>query len=130
MKFNEKAIFIKTRRSRIKKKLEKNNKNSKVKLILFIFIIIFFCLILTYAIKIIFHKTNKDNNENDNNLYNIQINPQKTEEKPKIIAITYGNMFFKNQLKSLMFLIMNLKKRIKIFYQGEEETVFGYGSLI
>lgn len=131
MKFNEKSIFIKTRRNRIKIKIEKNKKNSKFKLILFLFLIIFLCFILAFAIKSIFYKNNNDNidnnnndnnNENnntsDNNSYNITINEHKIKGKPKIVAITYGNIFFKNQLK------LNNKSAIEV---GEVDEHYKYG---
>ena len=132
MNNNEKTIFIKTKRSKDKTKLKKNKYLSKINLILISssFIII----ILLIIIFVLIHKIHKQNKENKELIIqkNHEINLETTSKiivdpvisnetiisKPKIIQITYGNSFFKRQLK------LNNKSAIEV---GEVDEHYEYG---
>ena len=138
MNNNEKTIFIKTKRSKDKTKLKKNKYICKINLILISssFIII----ILLIIIFVLIHKIHKQNKENKELIIqkNHEINLETTSKilvdpvisnentisnetiisKPKIIQITYGNSFFKRQLK------LNNKSAIEV---GEVDEHYEYG---
>ena len=122
MNNNENTIFISTRKSKIKAKLKNSKCKPKISLIIiFASIIIFLLLtiifILIYKIynenKIIFKEKTILNENNENKISNETI-----ISKPKIVQITYGNSYFKRQLK------LNNKSAIEV---GEVDEHYAYG---
>ena len=132
MNYNEEAIFIKTKRSKNKTKFKHNKSISKINLIIIIFIVIIFILLIIIFVLIHkIHKQNKakkeillqKNNENNSEITSKIINESKISNetkisKPKIIQITYGNSFFRRQLK------LNNKSAIEV---GEVDEHYEYG---
>ena len=132
MNYNEEAIFIKTKRNKNKTKFKHNKSISKINLILIIFIVIIFILLIIIFVLIHkIHKQNKakkeillqKNNENNSEITSKIINESKISNetiisKPRIIQITYGNSFFRRQLK------LNNKSAIEV---GEVDEHYEYG---
>ena len=132
MNYNEEAIFIKTKRSKNKTKFKHNKSISKINLIIIIFIVIIFILLIIIFVLIHkIHKQNKakkeillqKNNENNSEITSKIINESKISNetiisKPRIIQITYGNSFFRRQLK------LNNKSAIEV---GEVDEHYEYG---
>ena len=132
MNYNEEAIFIKTKRNKNKTKFKHNKSISKINLIIIIFIVIIFILLIIIFVLIHkIHKQNKakkeillqKNNENNSEITSKIINESKISNetiisKPKIIQITYGNSFFRRQLK------LNNKSAIEV---GEVDEHYEYG---
>ena len=102
-KNNEKIIFLKPKRKRIKKKYKKTKLKSKFNIILFTSIIILISCILTII------TIGKYKNYRIINLNN---------RKPKIIAISYSNERFQRQLQ------LNKKSAIEV---GEVDEYYSYG---
>ena len=102
-KNNEKIIFLKPKRKRIKKKYKKTKFKSKFNIILFTSIIILISCILAIII------IGKYKNYRIINLNN---------RKPKIIAISYSNERFQRQLQ------LNKKSAIEV---GEVDEYYSYG---
>ena len=102
-KNNEKIIFLKPKRKRIKKKYKKTKFKSKFNIILFTSIIILISCILTII------TIGKYKNYRIINLNN---------RKPKIIAISYSNERFQRQLQ------LNKKSAIEV---GEVDEYYSYG---
>ena len=102
-KNNKKIIFLKPKRKRIKKKYKKTKFKSKFNIILFTSIIIFISCILAIII------IGKYKNGRIISLNN---------SKPKIIAITYANLFFKRQVE------FNKKSALEI---GKVDEHYIYG---
>ena len=118
MKFNEKAIFLKTKKCQMKLKLEKRKKIYKRK-ILFPYIIILVCFILTIIIiRFLLKKYNKSNLSNS--LENIAFsskNKENTNNGSKIVAITFGNSIFRRQIE------LNRKSALEV---GEVDEHYAY----
>ena len=102
-KNNEKIIFLKPKRKRIKKKYKKTKLKSKFNIILFTSIIILISCILAII------TIGKYKNYRIINLNN---------RKPKIIAISYSNERFQRQLQ------LNKKSAIEV---GEVDEYYSYG---
>jgi len=102
-KNNEKIIFLKPKRKRIKKKYKKTKFKSKFNIILFTSIIILISCILAII------TIGKYKNYRIINLNN---------RKPKIIAISYSNERFQRQLQ------LNKKSAIEV---GEVDEYYSYG---
>ena len=102
-KNNEKIIFLKPKRKRIKKKYKKTKFKSKFNIILFTSIIILISCILAIII------IGKYKNGRIISLNN---------SKPKIIAISYSNERFQRQLQ------LNKKSAIEV---GEVDEYYSYG---
>ena len=102
-KNNEKIIFLKPKRKRIKKKYKKTKFKSKFNIILFTSIIILISCILAII------TIGKYKNYRIINLIN---------RKPKIIAISYSNERFQRQLQ------LNKKSAIEV---GEVDEYYSYG---
>ena len=117
MKNNENSLILKTRKNKLKIKLEKEKSTNKEKRKIFAAIIIpFFIFILIIVIKSK-HKFNNNKIDENNIITETKIN-KKEIGKPKIVAITYGNMFFRRQLelfyylyKSLLIILLNQNKK-------------------
>ena len=103
IKNNEKIIFLKPKRKRIKKKYKKTKFKSKFNIILFTSIIILISCILAII------TIGKYKNYRIINLIN---------RKPKIIAISYSNERFQRQLQ------LNKKSAIEV---GEVDEYYSYG---
>ena len=139
MKFNEKTIFLQTRRSKIKTKIKTNKCKAYSKIIIFISIIIFLLFLLMFVI--IYEISNRNEEEKENIVVkNDEKIKVKKEEiinetnniiletssiianetknyKPKIVQITYGNSYFTRQLK------LNNKSAIEV---GEVDEHYAY----
>ena len=138
MNYNEEAIFIKNKKSKNKTKLTNIKRVSKINLIILIFsVIIFILLAIIFVLLHEIHKQNKEKNEKlilKNNENNLEIKSNITDEskisnesiipnettifKPKIIQITYGNSYFRRQLK------LNNKSAFEV---GEVDEHYEYG---
>ena len=122
MNNNENTIFISTRKNKIKTKLKNSKCKPKISLIIIfasviIFLLLTIIFVLIYKIynenKIIFKEKTILNESNENTISNETI-----ISKPKIIQITYGNSYFKRQLK------LNNKSAIEV---GEVDEHYAYG---
>jgi hypothetical protein len=139
MKFNEKTIFLQTRRSKIKTKIKTNKCKAYSKIIIFISIIIFLLFLLMFVI--IYEISNRNEEEKENivvkNDEKIKVKKEEIinetnniiletssiianetkNHKPKIVQITYGNSYFTRQLK------LNNKSAIEV---GEVDEHYAY----
>ena len=118
MKNNENSLILKTRKNKLKIKLEKEKSTNKEKRKIFAAVIIpffiFFIIIIVFKSK---HKFNNNKIDENNIITETKIN-KKEIGKPKIVAITYGNMFFRRQLE------LNNKSAIEV---GEVDEHYSYG---
>ena len=121
MKFNEKSIFLKNPKAKklrkhtkaIKKKFKKNRK-------LFMYILVFICFIITiFIIKRLLDNFIKNDIFQSTNIETAEKSSSSNKgNKPKIVAITYGNIFFKRQLE------LNRKSALEV---GEVDVHYTYG---
>lgn len=104
MKFNEKAIFLKTKKGKIKMKIGKAMKRKiKQRKLFSMYIIILICfVILIIIIKLLLKKITKNkiltpsSEENEKAFYSSN---ESNNNKSKIVAITFGNSYFRRQIE-------------------------------
>ena len=119
MQFNEKGIFLKNKKTKNKikyiqkKAIDKEKKKKLLLLILFLFCFILFIIIIKKVCNIFYkkHKSEKSTGLKKGGLSSI-------ENKPKIVAITYGNIFFQRQLE------LNKKSAFEV---GQVDEHYAYG---
>ena len=119
MQFNEKGIFLKNKKTKNKikyiqkKAIDKEKKKKLLLFILFLFCFILFIIILKKLCNIFYnkHKPEKSTGLKKGELSSI-------ENKPKIVAITYGNIFFQRQLE------LNKKSAFEV---GQVDEHYAYG---
>ena len=109
MQFNEKRIFLKNKKTKNKIKYVQKKENEKEKRKkLFFFIII---------IKKLFNNF-YNNNKSEKSIGTKKVEASSYKNKPKIVAITYGNIFFKRQLE------LNKKSALEV---GQVDEHHSYG---
>ena len=119
MQFNEKGIFLKNKKTKNKikyiqkKAIDKEKKKKLLLFILFLFCFILFIIIIKKLCNIFYnkHKPEKSTGLKKGELSSI-------ENKPKIVAITYGNIFFQRQLE------LNKKSAFEV---GQVDEHYAYG---
>ena len=120
MKFNEKSIFLKSSKpKKIRKNFKYIKKNFEKRRKLYMYIIVLICFVITvfiirWLIKNIFKYDLTDSANID-----MEVKSSSYEvNKSKIVAITYGNIFFKRQLE------LNRKSALEV---GEVDVHYAYG---
>ena len=119
MQFNEKRIFLKNKKTKNKIKYAQKKENEKEKRKkLFFFIIILICFILFIVIIKKLFNNFYNNNKSEKSIGTKKVEASSYKNKPKIVAITYGNIFFKRQLE------LNKKSALEV---GQVDEHHSYG---